>query len=106
MATVIGARSGIGKNVEITYVGNKIDAGSDLGGDVGDNGLAIMSSGNRTNARSDLGKNVGDDRSAVIGTKNRINTRSGLEENTRNNKLVVVNNRLATRDNESAAGDD
>lgn len=65
-ATIDGAKSGIWRDDEASYAENRIDARLDLGGDVGDDELAIVSAGNRTNAGSALRGDVEDDRLVVV----------------------------------------
>lgn len=53
-----------------------------------------------------LGGDVGDDGSAVVGIRNRTGAGSALRGDVGNNKSVVVDDRLAVRNDGSAVGDD
>ncbi len=54
LATVDDIGSGIEGDTKTNYTGNRRNAWSDLGGDDGNNGLAVMGSRKRTNARLGL----------------------------------------------------
>lgn len=124
------AGSGIRGDAEATCTENRTDVRPDLGGDTGDDGLAIVgarsksdavlglrrnardnrlaviSAGNRTGIRSDPERDVGDDGLAVIDAGNRIGAGSALGRDVRDDGLVVVDDELAIRDDGLAARDD
>lgn len=95
LATVDNARSGIVGNAKATCTGNKTDARSDLGRDVGNNRLAVVGIENRTDTGSGFGKDVKDNKSTIVDDGSA----------TRNNRLAVGENKLAVNNNGLAARD-
>lgn len=57
-------------------------------------------------ASSSFEKNARNNELAVVGTGNRMDTELALGEDVRKNRLIIVDDRLATRDDRSAVGDD
>ncbi len=65
-----------------------------------------MGARNRTSAGSDPGGDVGDDGSAVVSARNRTGARSASGGDVRDDGLVVVDDGLATGDDGLAADND
>lgn len=68
-------RSGIGEDAKVTYAKNRMNTGSSLVGDVGDNGSAIVGAKNKIDIGLGLRRDIRDNRSAVVDVGNRMDAR-------------------------------
>lgn len=68
--------------------------------------MAVVDIRNRTNAGLGLGGDAGDNGLAIMGAGNRMDAGLALRENVRDDGLVVIDNVLAARDDELAVDND